>query len=165
MKKPAKTEKTKKTRKVKKATEEAEETEVPEETEPLEAEATMKEEGNEEEAISEVEREAKVEKKKKEIEEEIVEERFYTIPLRMAWISPRKKRAPKAMRILKSFVEKHMKIQTEVEEEEEPETLVVSNEVNEKIWSRGIEKPPRNIKVRAVKDKEGKVTVYLAEGH
>jgi large subunit ribosomal protein L31e len=35
--------------------------------------------------------------------------------------------------------------------------------VNEKVWSRGIEKPPRKIKVRATKDKDGNVTVYLAE--
>jgi large subunit ribosomal protein L31e len=158
-----KTGKTKKAKKAK-AAEEPEKTQVPEEAEPL-AEAALEEEEDEEEVISKAEREAKVEKKKKEIEEEIVEERFYTIPLRIAWISPRKKRAPMAVRILKGFVKKHMKIKTEVEGEEEPETLVVSNEVNEKIWGRGIEKPPRNIRVRAVKDKEGRVTVYLAEGH
>ncbi len=57
-----------------------------------------------------------------------------------------------------------MKIKTEAEEGEETERLVVSNEVNEKIWSRGIEKPPRKIRVRAAKDKEGVITVYLAEG-
>ncbi len=57
-----------------------------------------------------------------------------------------------------------MKIRTEAEEGEETERLVVSNQVNEKIWSRGIEKPPRKIRVRAVKDKEGVITVYLAEG-
>ncbi len=38
------------------------------------------------------------------------------------------------------------------------------NEVNERIWGRGIEKPPRRIRVRAVKDEEGTVTLYLAEG-
>jgi large subunit ribosomal protein L31e len=54
--------------------------------------------------------------------------------------------------------------ETESEEEEEPGKLVVSNEVNLRIWSRGIEKPPRKIRVRAAKDKEGNVTVYLAEG-
>ncbi|UCE58064.1 MAG: 50S ribosomal protein L31e [Candidatus Bathyarchaeota archaeon] len=121
------------------------------------------EEETEEEAPAEVEEEIKKEKKK-ELEEEIVEERFYTIPLRKAWISQRKKRAPRAIRIIKSFVEKHMKIRTEVEGEEEAEVLVISNEVNEKIWSRGIEKPPRKIRVRAVKDKEGVITVHLAEG-
>ena len=70
------------------------------------------------------------------------------------------------MRIIKSFVKKHMKLRTEVEVEgeEEAERLVISDEVNEKIWSRGIQKPPRKIRVRAVKDKEGVVTVHLAEG-
>ncbi|MBE0511641.1 50S ribosomal protein L31e [Candidatus Bathyarchaeota archaeon] len=140
-------------------TEEAvEKEEVPEE------EIEEAEEAAEEEEIAEVEEKREVEKKKKELEEEIVEEKFYTIPLRRAWISPRKKRAPKAMRIIRSFVKKHMKIRTEVEGEEEAEFLVISNEVNEKIWSRGIEKPPRKIRVRAAKDKEGVITVHLAEG-
>ena len=105
-------------------------------------------------------------KKEKEFEEEdIVEERFYTIPLRKVWIAPRKKRAPKAVRLVKSFVIKHMKIRMNaLNEEEEPEKLVIANEVNEKLWSRGIEKPPRKIRVRVVKDKEGIVNVLLAEG-
>lgn len=93
----------------------------------------------------------------------IVEERFYTIPLGRVWISPRKKRAPKAMRQIKRFIKKHMKIRDE-EADTEAEKLVISNEVNEKIWSRGIEKPPRKIMVRAVKDEEGVVTLYLAKG-
>jgi len=150
--------------KAKKEGKEAEETEEVVEKEEIE-EAEEAEEGAEEE-IAEVEEEKEVEKEeKKELEEEeIVEERFYTIPLSKAWIYPRKKRAPKAMRIIKSFVMKHMKIRTEAEGEEEAERLVVSNEVNEKIWGRGIEKPPRKIRVRAVKDKEGVITVHLAEG-
>ncbi len=69
------------------------------------------------------------------------------------------------MRIIRSFVQRHMKVETEVKGEEEEEgRLVISNEVNERLWNRGIEKPPRNIRVRAVKDKEGVVTLYLAEG-
>lgn len=106
-------------------------------------------------------------REEKPAEEEIVEERIYTIPLSKAWIQPPRKRAPRAMRILKSFLIKHMKLEKreeETEEEEEPKRLIISNEVNEKIWSRGIEKPPRKIRVRAAKDKEGNVTVYLAEG-
>ena len=149
--------------------EEAEEVEEEEEAEGteevVEKEEVPEEEAEEEETLAEVEEEREVEKeKKKELEEEIVEENFYTIPLRRAWISQRKKRAPKAVRIIKSFVKKHMKIRTEAEGEEEAEILVISNEVNEKIWSRGIEKPPRKIRVRAVKDKEGVITVLLAEG-
>jgi len=151
------------------AVEEAEEVEEEEEAEGteevVEKEEVPEEEAEEEETLAEVEEEREVEKeKKKELEEEIVEENFYTIPLRRAWISQRKKRAPKAVRIIKSFVKKHMKIRTEAEGEEEAEILVISNEVNEKIWSRGIEKPPRKIRVRAVKDKEGVITVLLAEG-
>jgi len=124
-----------------------------------------------EEAKETVAEEAKEEKieEKEALEEEIVEERIYTVPLQRAWIMPPKKRAPKAIRILRSFIERHMKVgararKTEEEEEEEAGKLVISNEVNEKIWRKGIEKPPRKIRVRAVKDKEGVVTVYLAEG-
>jgi len=102
--------------------------------------------------------------KKREAEEEWVEEKIYTIPLGRAWISPRKKRAPKAIRLVKAFVQRHMKLKLEAGEEEEAERLVISDEVNRRIWSRGIEKPPRKIRVRAAKDKEGTVTLYLAEG-
>ena len=141
-------------------TEEEEELEETEETEEaLESEVPEEEK---EEFLEAKKRSAK--KEKEEVAEDIVEERFYTIPLRNAWISPRKKRAPKAGRIVKIFVTKHMKIRTEADEEEEAERLVIDNEVNEKLWSRGIEKPPRKIKVRVVKDKEGVVTVLLAEG-
>ncbi len=141
------------------------------EAEAAEEEAVAEAEAKEEvEVIAPEEEAEEVEEKEKREkapeEEEIVEERIYTIPLRRAWIAPRKKRAPRAVRIVKGFVQRHMKIETGVkrEEEEEEGRLVISNEVNEKLWSRGIEKPPRNIRVRAVKDKEGVVTLYLAEG-
>ncbi|MCK4434174.1 50S ribosomal protein L31e [Candidatus Bathyarchaeota archaeon] len=70
------------------------------------------------------------------------------------------------MKIIKDFVKRHMKLQAprEREEEEEPQKLIVSNEVNERVWRRGIQKPPRKLRVRAAKDKEGNVTVFLAEG-
>jgi large subunit ribosomal protein L31e len=111
------------------------------------------------------EEEAKPVKKKKE-EEEIVEERAYIIPLQKALVRPPKKRAPRAMQLIKAFVTKHMKLEMKVSEEEEEEELpqlIISNEVNERVWCRGIEKPPRRIRVRAAKDKDGNVTVYLAE--
>jgi len=141
-----------------------EETEEPEEV--LDSEVPEEEdeelEEEEEEFLEAKKRSSR--KEKEELEEDIVEERFYTIPLRKVWIVPRKKRAPRAARIVKSFVLKHMKVRTEAEGEEEAEKLVIDNEVNEKLWSRGIEKPPRKIRVRVVKDKEGVVTVLLAEG-
>ena len=112
------------------------------------------------------EEEEKPEKRKEE--EEIVEERVYTVPLGKALIMPANKRAPRAVRILKAFISKHMKLEArkeaEGEEEEEPGRLIISNEVNLRIWTKGIGKPPRKIRVRAAKDKEGNVTVYLAEG-
>jgi large subunit ribosomal protein L31e len=142
-------------------TEEAEreqtEEEMPEET----AEVTEEEqkEPTEEEEVEKP-------KGKKTEEEDIVEEKFYTVPLGKAWITPPRKRAPRAIRMLKAFITKHMKLESrkETEEEEEESRLVISNEVNLRIWNRGIEKPPRKIRVRAAKDKEGTVTVYLAEG-
>ena len=81
---------------------------------------------------------------------EVVEEKVYTIPLRKVWYGPRTSRAPKATRILREFIERHMKTKN----------ISLSNEINQAIWSRGIEKPPRKIRVRAVKDKEGKVVLY-----
>jgi len=110
------------------------------------------------------EEEAKPPPREEKPEEEIVEERIYTIPLGKAWIGPPRKRAPRAMRIIKSFLIKNMKLEKKEGEGEEPKKLIISNEVNEKVWSRGIEKPQRKVRVRAAKDKEGNVTVYLAEG-
>jgi len=108
--------------------------------------------------------EAKSKRKKKD--DEIVEERFYTIPLQKALVRPPKKRSPRAMQLVKLFVTKHMKIDMKVSEEEEIDELpqlIVSKEVNEKIWAKGIEKPPRKIKTRVTKDRDGNVVVYLAE--
>ena len=88
-------------------------------------------------------------------EEEIIDERIYTVPLRKAyWTGSRLKRANRAIRILREFVTRHMK----------PEELVIQKEVNERIWSRGIEKPPRRVRIRVTKSSENLVRVYLAEG-
>jgi large subunit ribosomal protein L31e len=145
--------------------EEPAETTAPEEATDQEMEAP--EEATEPEEAPEEEAKPRRRRKKEEEEEEIVEERFYTIPLSKVWIRPPKKRAPRAMHMIREFITKHMKLEMRVEEEEEKEELpklVLSQEVNEKVWSRGIEKPPRKIRVRAAKDKDGNVTVYLAEG-
>jgi len=154
-----------------------EEAEVEEKLEEVSEKEEEKEEEKVEEAVeaeteevpTPVEEEAKPPPREEKVEEEeIVEERIYTIPLGKAWIMPPNKRAPRAVRKIKSFITKHMKLEVrgarEEEEAEEPKRLVISNEVNERVWGRGIEKPPRKIRVRAAKDKEGNVTVYLAEG-
>ena len=123
---------------------------------------------NQEKAVPAEETPAKEEakSKRKKKDDEIVEERFYTIPLQKALVRPPKKRAPRAMQLVKLFVTKHMKIDMKVSEEEELDELpqlVISKEVNEKIWAKGIEKPPRKIKTRVTKDRDGNVIVYLAE--
>jgi large subunit ribosomal protein L31e len=138
------------------------EAETPEQT-PTE-ETTEEKPEAEEEAKKEEEKPEK--KKKKGKEEEIVEEKIYTIPLAKATVRPPKKRAPRAIQLIREFITKHMKIEMKVEEEEEEgelPKLIISSEVNEKIWDKGIEKPPRKIRVRAAKDSDGNVTVYLAE--
>jgi large subunit ribosomal protein L31e len=90
-----------------------------------------------------------------EEEEEIIDERIYTVPLRKAyWTGSRLRRANKSVRILREFVERHMK----------PEELLIQPEVNEKIWARGIQKPPRRVRIRATKNADNLVRVYLAEG-
>ena len=152
-------------------TEEEEEAITEKQTEPVEeiveTEEAVEEEEIAEEIAEEAEEEVEVEEAKKEEkgEEEIVEEKVYTIPLSRAWISSHQKRAPRAIRLVKNFIQRHMKVKEEtLEEGEEGERVVISNEVNERIWSRGIQKPPRKIRVRAAKDKEGTITIYLAEG-
>jgi len=119
------------------------------------------------EAEAALEEEIKRRRGKKKEEEEFVEERVYTIPLGRALVRPPKKRAPRAMQLIKTFITKQMKmdLRPDVEEEKgEMPRLIITNDVNEKVWSRSIEKPPRKIRVRAAKDNEGNVTVFLAEG-
>jgi large subunit ribosomal protein L31e len=86
--------------------------------------------------------------------EEIVEERIYTIPLTKAWSVSIKKRTPRAMRVLKDFIKKHMK----------PEGLLISTEVNEFLWRRGIRGSPRKIRIKAVRNTDNVVIVYLVKG-
>jgi large subunit ribosomal protein L31e len=111
---------------------------------------------SEEEEVSEVFEEELEELEELEEEapkEEIIDERIYVIPLAKARRGPRTKYAKKAVRYLREFMEQHFK----------PESLVISQEVNEAIWARGIQKPPRKIKIRATKNIDGLVVCYLAE--
>ena len=77
--------------------------------------------------------------KMEEEEEEILEERFYTIPLGKVKIQKRYKRSKRAVNLVKEFLIRHFKA----------EALKIEPELNEFIWSRGIEKPPRRVKIRA----------------
>ncbi len=108
---------------------------------------------SEEEEISKIFEEEIEEIEEEEVpKEEIIDERIYIIPLAIARRGPRNKRAKKAIRYLREYVTRHFK----------PESLVISQEVNEKIWERSIQKPPRKLKVRVTKNIDGLCVIYLA---
>ncbi len=140
----------------KKKKKEEEEVEVSEdEPEIEEIEETEEVEEVEETPTDAKEDEPVLEDEEPEEEEEIIDERIYTVPLRKAyWTGSRLRRSNKAIRVLRKFVERHMK----------PEELLIQPEVNERIWSRGIQKPPRRVRIRATKNSDNLVRVYLAEG-
>jgi len=125
-----------------------------EEVEPEEVEAGEVAQPETEEAETAPPAAAAEEAPEGEEEIEVVEEKVYTIPLRHVWVvTSRGKRAPRAVRDVRNYVARHMK----------SDEVAVSNEINSEIWGRSINKPPRKIKVRAVKDKEGKVIIYPAK--
>ena len=108
---------------------------------------------SEEEEISEIFEEEIEEIEEEEApKEEIIDERIYIVPLSKARKGPRNKRANKSIRYLREYMNRHFK----------PESLVITQEVNEAIWARGIQKPPRKLKVRATKNIDGLVVVYLS---
>jgi len=75
----------------------------------------------------------------------MVEFRVYVVPLSRVYWGRRTNRADRAVRLLRRFVQRHLKV----------DRVVIANEVNELIWSRGREKPPRRIKVLVkVEEKE-----------
>jgi len=99
----------------------------------------------------------KVALKKKE-EKKVELEREYIIPLKRKVLNvPRYRRAKKAVRTIKEFLAKHMKV-----EDRDIRKVKVDIHLNNEIWFRGIKKPANKIKVKAVK-KDGIVYVELAD--
>ena len=80
------------------------------------------------------------------------------VPLRNAWNITRFKRAPRAIQIIKDHVIKHLKVT-------EDETVYIDPSVNEHIWSRGIENPPRKVRLHVIRhdDPEFPIEVKLFE--
>lgn len=81
-------------------------------------------------------------------------ERIYTIPLGRSYDKTRVRRARTAVKMIRSFLARHMKAGEE--------GVRVSMGINELVWARGIQKPPRKIKVRATKD-GGRVLAFLMD--
>ncbi|MGC8542750.1 MAG: 50S ribosomal protein L31e [Vulcanisaeta sp.] len=80
-------------------------------------------------------------------------ERIYVINLRRTREVSRTKRSPYAIRLIRNFVARHMKV--------EPEKVKIDNSVNNYVWSRSIEKPPRKVEVKVTKYSDGTVKVTL----
>lgn len=84
------------------------------------------------------------------------EERVYTIPLRKTFSKvPRTRRAPKAIKTIRSYVCRHMKA--------EPDDVWIDPILSEHVWSRGREKPPGKVRIRAIKFEDGIVEVSLQD--
>ena len=106
-------------------------------------------------------------------DDELMQERLYTIPLRKLHKVSRSRRAPVAMRMVEDFITRHMKPERDGEVlrtsaaarsgSGEDKQLFIDPPVNQFIWSRGIEKPPSKVRVRALKFEDGSVIVHLAE--
>ncbi len=83
------------------------------------------------------------------------EEQIFVIPLRITKSVPRTKRSPRAIKAIKDYVVKHMRV--------DEEDVWIDPMVNEEIWKRGIQNPPKNLRVKALKLEEGEVEVSLPE--
>lgn len=85
-------------------------------------------------------------------------EREYIINLRSELLKvPRYRRTPKAVKAIKQFIARHMKIV-----DHDTTKVKLDRFLNEELWFRGIQNPPTKIKVKAKKEGEF-VMVSLAE--
>ena len=78
------------------------------------------------------------------------EEREYIIPLReKSRVVPRYKKTPKAVKTVKEFIARHMKV-----ENRDLNKVKIDKDLNQFIWARGIRKHPHKIKVKVTKKGE-----------
>lgn len=85
-------------------------------------------------------------------------EKEYIIPLRRKWAKvPRYKRANKAIRTIKEFLVRHMKIR-----DRDLNKIKLDKQLNEFVWARGIRKPVNKVKVKVILEGD-LVRVELAE--
>ncbi len=94
---------------------------------------------------------------KKEIEPKVILEREYIIPLRREWLKvPEYKRANKAIKAIKEFLVKHMKVY-----DRDLRKIKIEQVLNNEIRFRGMRKPQSKIKILAKKYDNDYVTVEL----
>jgi len=90
----------------------------------------------------------KQETKSKKKEDLVRIEREYIIPLRKRYQHvPRYKKTPKAIKTIKEFLVRHMKIY-----DRDLKKIKIDKYLNEAMWFKGIKKPPHKIKIKATKE-------------
>ena len=106
--------------------------------------------------------EEKVEKEDKKIsekKEKIIVEREYVVPLRREWLKvPKYRRATKAIKALKEFMARHMKVY-----DKDLSKIRIDVLLNNEIRFMGMKKPLHKIKVKAIKYDNGLVDVKLVQ--
>jgi large subunit ribosomal protein L31e len=84
---------------------------------------------------------------------EVLKEQIYVVPLRNCKRAPRWKRCNVAVKDIRAFLARHMK----------SENVKLDSSINAKVWEHGSEKPPVQIRIRAMKFEDGQVQAELAE--
>jgi large subunit ribosomal protein L31e len=82
-------------------------------------------------------------------------ERIYVVPLRRAKFGRSSLAAPRAIKQVRGFLNKHMKV--------EKDDIWIDDSINRELWAKGKYKIPNKIRVRAVKFEDGVVEVTLPE--
>ncbi|ABN70184.1 LSU ribosomal protein L31E [Staphylothermus marinus F1] len=77
---------------------------------------------------------------------------IHVIPLKRVYWGRRTNRADRAVRLIRKYVRRHFK---------EAEKIIIDPAVNEYVWSRSREKPPRRVIVEIRFDKEEKTAKVL----
>src|SRR5436309_1549931 len=68
------------------------------------------------------------------------EERIMIVPLRAAWAASRTDRTPRAIKAIREHVKQHLK----------PDRIFIDDVLNEFLWKRGREHPPRRIRINVL---------------
>jgi large subunit ribosomal protein L31e len=81
-------------------------------------------------------------------------ERVYTIPLGIVKCAPIYRRSNRAITEIRTYLARHMKVAKN--------NIKIDPGLSEVIWARGDMKPPRRVRVRAVKFEDGGVEAEFA---
>jgi len=81
-----------------------------------------------------------------------MEERIYTINLRRSVLfSPNWRKSDDAVAVVRNFLKRHMK----------SDDIKIDPSISKNVWQHGNQRPPSKIRIKAIKDDEGKVTASL----